>query len=111
MLIGHLGADPELRETSTGKKVASATMATNYTFKNKSGDKTTNTQWHRLVGWEAVADYMGKYLRKGSHVAVLGRISYARFEDKDGIERNYAEIVVDEFKQFDKSAGEHGMPS
>lgn len=110
MLIGHLGGDPEIKETANGKKLANVSIATNNTFKDKNGEKTVTTQWHRLVGWEGVAEYMSKYLQKGSHVAVLGKISYHKFVDKEGVNRNYAEIVVDEFKHFDKGAGDMGMP-
>ena len=110
MLIGHLGGDPEVRETKTGKVISRASLATNSTYKNKSGEKTTDTQWHRLVAWEGAAEYMNKYLRKGSHVAVLGRIEYVSFEASDGSSRNYAEIIVDEFMNFDRPTGDQGEP-
>lgn len=108
--MGHLGSDPEVRETASGKKVARVSLATDSVYKNKDGNKVKNTQWHRLVAWEGTADYMNKYLQKGSHVAVIGKIAYDSFEAKDGTSRNFTEIVVDEFKSFDQSAGERVMP-
>ncbi len=110
ILIGHLGADPECLETKTGRKLARISIATNSTYKNKNGDKVENTQWHRLVAWGPSADYAERFLRKGSHVGVLGRINYSNYTDEKGVERYYTEVVVEEFKNFDRVGTEGALP-
>ncbi len=108
-LIGNLGGDPEFQETSTGKKVARVSIATTYAYTNKEGKRIEDTQWHRLVAWGSTADFMNNYLSKGSSVGVLGRLIHQKFESKDGVERNYTEIVVQELKNFDKSGSESSL--
>ena len=110
MLIGHLGADPECRETQTGKKMARLSIATNSTYKDKNGNKVETTQWHRLVVWGAGADYAERFLRKGSYVGVLGKISYRNYTDDSGIERYFTEVIVDEFKNFDRVGSDGALP-
>ena len=110
ILIGHLGADPECQETTTGKKVARVSIATNNMYKDKNGEKVTNTQWHRLVAWGPGADYAQKFLHKGSFIGVLGRINYVQYEAKDGSQKNFTEVVVDEFRNFDRSGTEEALP-
>ena len=102
MLIGNLGADPEVRTTADGTKVATLSLATNFTFKNAKGERVTTTEWHRITAWRGLAEIAEKYLKKGSKLFVEGRISYGSYE-KDGITRYTTEIVADEITMLDSA--------
>lgn len=95
-LIGHVGAAPEMKEFEKGKKMARISLATNETYKNNSGDKVTETQWHNLVAWGKMAEIAEKYLEKGSEVAVEGRLVTRNYQDKDGVKKYFTEIQVNE---------------
>ncbi len=110
ILIGFLGSDPEFRETATGKKVARVSIATECSYKTKDGEWVKDTQWHRLTAWERGADYMRNYLRKGSHIGVLGKLKYSRSESYDGTIRYFTEVVVQEFKNFSQSGTDEALP-
>jgi single-strand DNA-binding protein len=88
-IIGHLGSDPEIRQTASGKSVGNFNVATSF----KSGDKETTT-WHRIVVWEKLADLAGKYLEKGSAVMIEGRIDNRSYDDKDGNTKYITEIIA-----------------
>ena len=88
LLMGHLGKDPELKETNSGKKVCNFTMATTEGY----GDKAT-TSWHSVVCWEKTAENCAKYLGKGHAVDVEGRLQYRSYE-KDGVTKYVTEIVA-----------------
>ena len=110
ILIGNLGMDPEVNETNNGKKVARLSLATHYKYRNSDDQLTSTTQWHRLVAWGTGAEYAEKYLRKGAMIGVLGKITYREFTTNDGNERSFTEIVVDEFKNFDRVGTEEVLP-
>jgi single-strand DNA-binding protein len=93
-LIGNLGADPEMKETTTGKKVAHMKLATNDTYQTNQGEKVTETQWHNLVAWGKLAEKAEEELQKGSEVSVEGKISYRSYVDKEGLKRYVTEITV-----------------
>ena len=95
-LIGNLGKDPEIRNLENGKTVANFSMATSETYRNTSGEKITDTQWHNLVAWGKTAEIIEQYLQKGSEVAVEGKLIHRSYEAKDGQKRYVTEIVVDE---------------
>lgn len=101
MLIGNLGADPEVRSTADGTRVATLSLATNFTFKNAKGDKITQTEWHRITVWRGLAEIAEKYLKKGAKLFIEGRISYGSYTDKEGIKRYTTEIVADELTMLD----------
>jgi len=101
-LIGNLGQNPEVKELNGGKKVAKFSLATNETYRNKSGEKITDTQWHNLVAWGKTADIIEKYLKKGSEVAVEGKLLNRNYTDKDGIKRYVTEIQVSDLLMLDK---------
>ncbi len=94
ILIGNLGADPELRYTPGGQAVASFSMATTERFKNKDGEQQERTEWHNIVCWRRTAEIANEYLKKGSPVYIEGRIQYRSYEDKDGIKRYRTDIVA-----------------
>lgn len=100
MLIGNLGQDVEVRTTADGTKVATLSLATNETFKNKQGNKVTTTQWHRVTLWRGLAEIAGQYLRKGSKVYVEGSIQYSTYE-KDGVTKYSTDIVATELTMLD----------
>lgn len=93
ILIGNLGADPELRYTPSGAAVASFNMATTERWKGKDGQPQEQTEWHRIVLWNRQAEIAKEYLRKGSSVYIEGRLQTRNYEDKEGIKRYVTEIV------------------
>ena len=82
MLTGRLGADPEFRTFESGTCVCNLSLATEYTYKNKVGEKVKETEWHRLVAWSATGKAMSDYLHKGSRIGVVGRIKSRGYEDQ-----------------------------
>lgn len=95
-LIGNLGQNPEVKELNGGKKVAKFSLATNETYRNKAGEKVTDTQWHNLVVWGKTADVVEKYLKKGSEVAIEGKLLNRNYTDKEGVKRYVTEVQVNE---------------
>lgn len=95
-LLGNLGANPELRELPSGKKLARINLATSESYKDAEGNKVTETQWHNLVAWGKTAEYASKYLTKGSKIAIEGKLINKNFNDKDGNKRYLTEIYVNE---------------
>jgi single-strand DNA-binding protein len=93
-LIGNLGAEPEMKTFEDGKKMAKVSIATNESYKDKTGEKITETTWHYLVIWGALADIFEKYTRKGSEVAIEGKLVYRNYVDKEGIKRYVTEVHV-----------------
>lgn len=95
-LIGNLGMNPELKEITADRKVAKFSLATSESYKDKSGTKITDTQWHNIVCWGKSAEIASKYLQKGSEVAVEGKIINSSYVDKQGVKKYTSEIVVTE---------------
>lgn len=96
ILLGALGADPEVRIATGSIKVARLRLATSETFKDKTtGEKKTTTEWHTVVLWRQVAEIAEKYLHKGSMVYIEGKLSTREWTDKDGNRRYSAEVVAD----------------
>jgi single-strand DNA-binding protein len=99
ILIGNLGADPEVRYTQSGAAVANFRLATTETWK-KEGEKEELTEWHRVVTFGRLAEICGEYLSKGSKVYIEGRIQTRKWEDRDGNPRYTTEIVAREMKML-----------
>ncbi len=99
-LIGHLGKDPEFKKLEEGKMIAKVSIATSDTYKNAKGEKVIETQWHKLIAWGKTAEIMERLLKKGNEVAVTGKLVHRTYEDKEGIIRNYSEVVVNEFMKL-----------
>jgi single-strand DNA-binding protein len=95
-LIGNIGNAPEVKELNGGNKLAKFSLATNETYRNKAGEKVTDTQWHNLTAWGKTAEIVGKYLKKGSEVAVEGKLLNRNYTDKEGVKRYVTEIQVNE---------------
>lgn len=95
-LIGNLGNVPEVKTTETGKKLVRFSLATNETYRNASGEKVKETQWHNLIAWGNLADIAEKYLLKGSEVAIEGKLINRNYTDKEGNKKYITEIQVNE---------------
>ena len=97
-LIGNLGKPVEYKKLDSGKTFSRVSIATKDIYKNKSGEKIVDTQWHNLVGWDRIADNMEMLMKKGKKVAVEGKLQHRTYEDKDGTKRYVSEILVQEFE-------------
>ena len=95
-LIGNLGNDPEITTLDSGKKRAKLTIATNETYKNESGEKITDTQWHNVVAWGNTAEVIEKYVTKGTQIAIEGKLTHRSYEDKNGEKKYFTEVVANE---------------
>ena len=94
ILIGNLGKDPEVKYLESGVAVANITLATTENYKNKEGEKVSQTVWHDIVLWRGLAEIAEKYLKKGSSVYIEGKIRNRKWEDKEGITRYKNEILA-----------------
>ncbi len=105
ILVGRLGRDPETRYTSGGQAVANFTLATDETFKDRSGERQKRTEWHRVVLWGKLAEIAQQYLKKGQLVYIEGRIQSRQWEDKrDGQKRTTTEIVANVMRMLGSRA-------
>lgn len=93
ILLGNLGKDPEIRRLDDGRAVANFSIATSESYKNKAGERVTNTEWHNIVLWSPLAEIAESYLKKGSQVYIEGKISNRSYEDKDGVKKYISEVV------------------
>lgn len=111
ILVGNLGADPEVRYMTNGDAVANIRMATTESWKDKaSGERREMTEWHRVVFYRRLAEIVGQYLKKGSPVYVEGRIRTRKWQDKEGQERYTTEIEATEMQMLGSRQGQ-GDPS
>ena len=107
ILIGNLGADPEVRYTQNGAAVANFTVATTENWV-KDGQKEEKTEWHRIVAFARLGEICGEYLSKGSKVYIEGRIQTRQWDDKDGNKRYTTEIVAREMKMLSPRGASEG---
>jgi single-strand DNA-binding protein len=101
ILIGNLTRDPELKYTPNGTAVCTFGVATNRSWTTTDGQIKEDTQFHRVVAWQKLAELCGKLLTKGKKIYMEGRITYRNFTGKDGQQRSITEIVLDDFIMFD----------
>ena len=102
ILIGNLGADPEVRYMPTGGAVANITIATSESWTDKqTNEKKEQTEWHRVVIYQRLAEIAGEYLRKGSKVYIEGRLRTRKWQDQQGVERYTTEIIANELQMLD----------
>jgi single-strand DNA-binding protein len=94
ILIGHLGADPEVKYLPSGQAVCELRLATSESWTGKDGNKAERTEWHRVVTWGKQAELCGQYLQKGRQVFVEGRLQTRSWDDKDGNKKYTTEIVA-----------------
>ena len=103
-LIGHLGDNPKVRKLDSGKTVANFSVATNEIYRDSEGNKQSETTWHRLVAWGKQAEIVENYMKKGSEVAIEGKLANRAWEDKNGEKQYTTEIVVNSILLLDKAS-------
>lgn len=94
ILVGNVGKDPEIKYTPSGVAVAKFTVATNESFKDKSGEWQSRTEWHNVVAWERLAEIVGEYVHKGTKIYVEGKLQTSSWEDRNGDKKYRTEIVA-----------------
>lgn len=113
IIVGRLGADPEVRYTPSGSAVANFNIATSMEWKDKdSGEKRERTEWHRIVVWNRLGELCGEYLSKGRQVYIEGRIQTRSWEDRDGNKRYTTEIIASDVQFLGgRDAADSAAPS
>jgi single-strand DNA-binding protein len=112
ILVGNVGKDPETRHLEGGNTVSKFSLATSEIYKNKDGEKITNTEWHNIVLWRGLAEIAEKYVKKGSQLYIEGRIRTRSYTDQDNITRYITEIIGDSMQMLGKkSDGTSADPS
>jgi single-strand DNA-binding protein len=96
ILIGNLGADPEVRYTPSGSPVANFRIATSDNWTDKQGQRQERTEWHRIVAWGKLAELCGEYLSKGRQVYIEGRLQTRQWDDRDGNKKFTTEVVANQ---------------
>ena len=110
-IIGNIGADPVLRSMPDGTRVATVSVATTRSWKDRtSGEKKDHTEWHRVVFFKRLADIVEQYLKKGAQIFVEGNLRTRSYKDKDGIERWVTEIVGREMQMLGRKADAPSAP-
>jgi single-strand DNA-binding protein len=102
-LIGHLGDDPKVRKLDSGKTVANFSIATNEIYRDSKGEKQSETTWHRLVAWGKQAEVIENYAKKGSELAIEGKLTNHSYDDKNGDKQFITEILVNSVLLLDKN--------
>ena len=108
VLIGNAGQDPEVRHLDSGVAVANFNLATNESYKDKTGEKVTQTEWHRIVLWRGLAEVAEKYVKKGELLYIEGRLRTRAWDDKDGNKRYTTEVFADNMKMLGKKSDQAG---
>jgi len=109
ILIGNLGRDPEVRYAPSGSAICNVTLATTRSWKDKnSGEKVDETEWHRIVFYDRLAEIAGEYLKKGKQVYIEGRLKTRKWTDKDGVEKYTTEIIANEMTMLGSREGMGG---
>ncbi|MDP1586312.1 MAG: single-stranded DNA-binding protein [Prosthecobacter sp.] len=109
VLVGNLGKDPELRYLPSGGAVASLTIATSESWKDKAtGEQKEQTEWHRVVMFNRLAEVAGEYLKKGAQVYIEGKLQTRKWQDKQGQDKYTTEIVAGEMQMLGGRGGDKG---
>jgi single-strand DNA-binding protein len=106
ILVGRLGRDPEMRQTTSGTAVTNFSVATNEKWKNSAGEPQERTEWHKVVTWSKLAEISNQYLTKGQLVFIEGRIQTREWDDRDGNKRQTTEIVASDMKMLGGGRGD-----
>lgn len=107
-LIGNLTRDPEVKQIPGGQTVATFGVATNFSWKDTSGNRQTKVEFHNIVAWRKLAEICGQYLKKGGKVFVEGRLQTREWEAEDGTKRYRTEILADNMIMLDRKGAESG---
>lgn len=105
ILIGNLGRDPEVRTLESGTKMVRFSVATNESYKDKSGEWQTLTEWHNVVLWRSLAERAERELKKGNMVYIDGKLTTRKWSDKDGQDRYTTEVVANTYRLLDRRDG------
>jgi single-strand DNA-binding protein len=113
ILLGHLGADPEVRYTQSGTAVANMRIATNESYTDRStGERVEKTEWHRVVAWAKLAEIAGQYLTKGRQIYIEGQLQTRQWQDKEGNTRYSTEIRISDLVMLGgRGAAEAAAPA
>lgn len=110
MIIGHLGKDPEMRYTPSGRAVTTFNVAVSRSWNSSDGQRRSETEWFKVVSWGNLAEICNKYLTKGQQVYIEGRLQTRSWEDKEGNSRKSVEVVANEMTMLgdrrDKSSSD-----
>lgn len=104
ILIGNVGADPEVRYLEGGVAVANLRLATSESYKNKNGDRVDQTEWHNIVLWRGLAEITEKYVKKGMQLYIEGRLRTRSWEDQNGTKRYTTEIYADNMQMMSRKS-------
>lgn len=110
-LIGHLGRDPEQRQTKDGNAVTTLSLATSERWKDSAGQRQERTEWHRIVLFKRSAEVAGQYLTKGSRVYLEGRLQTRQWQDQAGQERSTTEIIAERMTMLGNKGTTNGAAS
>jgi len=110
ILVGRLGADPEIKYTPSGRAFANFNVATNAVWKDQDGNQKDRTDWHRVVAWGKLAEIIGEYLKKGSSVYLEGRLQTRSWDDQNGLKRYITEVVANDMEMLGKKETDSGEP-
>ena len=111
ILVGNLGKDPEMRHIDGNISVAKFPLATSEVYKNKDGQRVTQTEWHNVVLWRQLAETAEKFLKKGSLVYIEGKLRTRNWDDKDGNKKYITEVIGDSMTLLGRKTDENGNPS
>ena len=105
ILLGNLGADPELKHTQAGQAVCSLRIATSETYKDRDGNKQERTEWHKVIVWGPQGENVAKFCKKGKQIYLEGRLQTRKWQDKDGKDQYTTEVVADNVKFLGGAGG------
>ncbi len=108
IIIGNLGADPEIRYTQSGTAVATLSIATSRKWKDRDGNLQEETEWHRVIVWGQAAEYCSNYMAKGNKVYVEGRLQTRKWKDQQQIDRYTTEIIAGQVNNLTPSGSSGG---
>ncbi len=111
ILLGNLGATPELKQTHGGIAVANFSIATTETWVDKTNERQERTEWHKVVMWGKLAELAAQYLNKGDKVYIEGKLKTSTWEDGEGAKRYTTEVVAAEFESFAPRPEKKGPPN
>ena len=111
ILVGNVGKDPETRYLDESTAFTKFPLATSETYKNKSGERVSNTEWHNVVLWRGLAQVAEKYVKKGTQIYIEGRIKTRSYDDADGNKKYITEIVGDQMQLLGRRPDDAGEQS
>lgn len=111
ILIGNVGADPEVRYLDGGIPVANLRLATSERYKNRNGENVEQTEWHNIVLWRGLAEVVEKYVKKGMRLYIEGRIRTRSWDDQNGVKRYTTEIYADNMQMLSRADSDTGTRS